>query len=103
MTVVYDYIDHKTLRKCSLFNVLLLFFVCFCSNIRTITEPASRLSDDRYVTADDNLSTNTSTTSSLKKENSIESPSHDGNGFKKRNSKSLPVKTDGTLDYDGEF
>ena len=75
----------------------------FFSNIRTITEPASRLSDDRYVTADDNLSTNTSTTSSLKKENSIESPSRDGSAFKKRNSKSLPVKTDGTLDYDGEL
>ncbi|CAO1403299.1 unnamed protein product [Diamesa serratosioi] len=73
------------------------------SNIRTITEPASRLSDDRYVTADDNLSTNTSTTSSLKKENSIESPTRDGGAYKKRNSKSLPVKTDGTLDYDALY
>lgn len=59
------------------------------------THPVSRLSDDPFVTCDDNLSTNTSTPTSLKKQDSIES------GGYKRNSKSLPVRNDGTLDYDG--
>lgn len=65
------------------------------SNTRTITEPVSRLSDDPFVTCDDNLSTNTSTPTSLKKQDSVE------DGYKKRNSRSLPVRNDGTLDYDG--
>lgn len=65
------------------------------SNTRTITEPVSRLSDDPFVTCDDNLSTNTSTPTSLKKQDSGD------DGFKKRNSKSLPVRNDGSLDYDG--
>ncbi|CRK98250.1 CLUMA_CG011612, isoform A [Clunio marinus] len=72
------------------------------SNNRTITEPASRLSDDPFVTCDDNLSTNTSTPTSLKKQESIDSPMKDG-GYKKRNSKSLPVRNDGTLDYDAIY
>lgn len=67
-----------------------------CSN----TQPASRLSDDPFVTCDDNLSTNTSTPTSLKKQDSIESSLRDVS-YNKRNSKSLPVRNDGTLDYDG--
>ena len=61
----------------------------------------SRLSDDPFVTCDDNLSTNTSTPTSLKKQDSIESSSLKDVGYNKRNSKSLPVRNDGTLDYDG--
>lgn len=53
------------------------------------------------MTCDDNLSTNTSTPTSLKKQDSIESGAMRDVGSKKRNSKSLPVKSDGTLDYDG--
>lgn len=53
------------------------------------------------MTCDDNLSTNTSTPTSLKNQD-VESPGKDV-GFKKRNSKSLPMRNDGTLDYDGEF
>jgi len=71
------------------------------SNNRTLTEPVSRLSDDPFVTCDDNLSTNTSTPTSLKKQDSVESPLKDV-GYKKRNSKQLPLRNDGTLDYDGE-
>lgn len=77
-------------------------FIYTNSNPRTITEPVSRLSDDPFVTCDDDLSTNTSTPTSLKKQDSFESPSKDV-VHKKRNSKSLPLRNDGTLDYDGEL
>jgi hypothetical protein len=76
-------------------------FLITYSNNRTITEP-SRLSDEPFVSADDNLSTNTSTPTSLKKQDSIESPSRDNFDYRKRNSKSLPLRTDGTLDFDGK-
>ncbi|XP_070499509.1 oxysterol-binding protein-related protein 9 isoform X2 [Chironomus tepperi] len=72
------------------------------SNNRTIVEPASRLSDDPFVTANDNTSTNTSTPTSLKKQDSIESPLKDV-GHRKRNSKSLPLRNDGSLDYDAIY
>jgi hypothetical protein len=62
----------------------------------------SRLSDDPFVTCDDNLSTNTSTPTSLKKQDSVDSSLREV-GYKKRNSKSLPVRNDGTLDYDGSL
>lgn len=72
------------------------------SNNRTITEPPSRLSDEPFVSADDNISTNTSTPTSLKKQESIESPIKDV-GHRKRNSKSLPLRNDGSLDYDAIY
>lgn len=75
---------------------------CFFSNNRTITEPTSRFSDEPFVSANDNESTNTSTPTSLKKQDSIESPSRE-TVRRKRNSKSLPIKNDGSLDYDGWF
>ncbi|CAG9804550.1 unnamed protein product [Chironomus riparius] len=72
------------------------------SHNRTIVEPISRLSDDPFVTANDNTSTNTSTPTSLKKQDSIESPIKDV-GHRKRNSKSLPLRNDGSLDYDAIY
>lgn len=70
--------------------------------VHSNTQPASRLSDDPFVTCDDNLSTNTSTPTSLKKQDSVASSIRDV-GYNKRNSKSLPVRNDGTLDYDGSL
>lgn len=71
-----------------------------CSNTRTITETTTRYSEDLFVTADDTNTTN-STTSSLKKQDSIDSQTANDVHVKKRNSKSLPIKNDGTVDYDG--
>lgn len=77
-----------------------LFLHLVCSNNRAAEH--SRLSDEPFVSAaDDNFSTNTSTPTSLKKQESIESPLKDV-GYRKRNSKSLPLRNDGSLDYDGE-
>lgn len=66
------------------------------SNTRTLTE--SRLAEDSFLTAEDNTSHSNSTSTSLKKQDSVES---NDVRYKKRNSKSLPVRNDGTLDYDG--
>lgn len=94
---IYWLNQHKQQRLINPLN-----YFSHTSNNRTITEPLSRLSDDPFVTCDDNLSTNTSTPTSLKKQDSIESSLKDV-GYKKRNSKSLPLRNDGTLDYDGEL
>lgn len=79
--------------------ILYPFLDAIFSNNRTVTEQ-SRLSGEPFVTADDNLSSNTSTPTSLKKQDSVESPLKDV-GYRKRNSKSLPLRNDGSLDYDG--
>lgn len=90
-----SFIDFSTKK------ILKKTFFYHCSNARTITE--SRLNEDPFVTADDNTNTTNSTTSSLKKQDSIDSQSINEVIVKKRNSKSLPVKNDGTLDYDGKL
>ena len=83
-----------------LINSYFIIFILY-SNNRTIAEPTSRLSDEPFVSANDNASTNTSTPTSLQKQDSIESPIKDV-GHRKRNSKSLPLRNDGSLDYDGK-
>jgi hypothetical protein len=84
-------------------NLFILWFslsLSLCSNNRAAEH--SRLSDEPFVSAaDDNFSTNTSTPTSLKKQESIESPLKDVS-YRKRNSKSLPLRSDGSLDYDGK-
>ncbi|XP_058053836.1 oxysterol-binding protein-related protein 9 isoform X2 [Anopheles bellator] len=91
------------------------------SNTRTLSEHTARLSvEDNYVTAEDN----TSGAGSLKKQDSILEPTsisssggttsgHDtGSGYgaglhrvarKSYDSKSLPIRTDGSLDYDALY
>ena len=58
------------------------------------------MAEDPFLTAEDNTSYSNSTSTSLKKQDSVES---NDVRYKKRNSKSLPVRNDGTLDYDGKF
>ncbi|XP_052861880.1 oxysterol-binding protein-related protein 9 [Anopheles cruzii] len=85
------------------------------SNTRTLSEHTARLSvEDNYVTAEDN----TSGAGSLKKQDSILEPTsisssggttsgHDGGlhrgARKSYDSKSLPIRTDGSLDYDALY
>lgn len=103
----HSYFIHRLIKIIDLAAACNNLLICLCfrsldSHNRTITEPTSRLSDDPFVTCDDNLSTNTSTPTSLKKQDSFDSPLKDV-GYKKRNSKQLPLRNDGTLDYDGEL
>lgn len=81
-------------------EVLNFFSFCIFRNIRTLTEPPSKASDEVFKTAEDN----TSNSFSLAKQDSIETQSvSSGKRDSIIGSKHIPTKTDGTPDYDGKL
>ncbi|EDS25733.1 oxysterol binding protein 9 [Culex quinquefasciatus] len=80
-----------------------------CVNTRTLSDPTARLSaDEQFATAEDG----TSTSVSLKKQDSLDTStasaatpnaSTAGGPRKSYDSKSLPIRNDGSLDYDALY
>lgn len=85
------------------------FFCPISSNTRTLSDPTARLSaDEQFATAEDG----TSTSVSLKKQDSLDTStasaatpnaSTAGGPRKSYDSKSLPIRNDGSLDYDALY